>query len=68
LAKTTLFYTLLKERERAQNGAVMNNTVAFFLPLGTQKMGEEKSFVPLFSPTFLPLKSSKRHRPKTLTC
>ena len=46
LAKTASFHTLLKKR--AQNGAVLNGTVAFLLPLDAQKTGEEESFVPLF--------------------
>jgi len=66
LAKTAPFHTLLKKR--AQNGAVLNGTVAFLLPLDAQKTGEEESFVPLFSPSFLPPFSSKRRRPKTLSC
>jgi hypothetical protein len=58
-------------KKRAQNGAVLNDTVAFLLPLDAQKTGEEESFVPLFSPTSLPLKSIKKtptkdpHLPKT---
>jgi hypothetical protein len=31
----------------------LNDIASFLLPLDTQKIGEEKGFVPLFSPTFL---------------
>jgi hypothetical protein len=46
-------YTVKKNKEKAQNGAVLNGTVAFLLPLDVQKIGEEEGFIPLFSPTFL---------------
>jgi hypothetical protein len=68
LAKMASFHTLLKKKKMAQNGVVLNGTIVFLLPLDAQKTGEEESFVPLFSPTFRPLKSSKRRRPKTPTC
>jgi hypothetical protein len=45
-------YTFIKKK-RAQNGAVLNGSVAFLLPLDEQKTGEEEGFVPLFSPTSL---------------
>jgi hypothetical protein len=68
LAKMASFHTFLKKKKMAQNGVVLNGTIVFLLPLDAQKTGEEESFVPLFSPTFRPLKSSKRRRPKTPTC
>ena len=56
LSKMTPFHTLFikkKKKEKARNGVVLNDTIAFLLPLDAQKTGEEEGFVLLFSPMFL---------------
>ena len=43
---------IIKKTEKAQNGAVLNNTI-FFFPW-TREAGEEEDFLPHFSPNFFP--------------
>jgi len=58
LSKTTSFHTLFIKK-KARNGAVLNGTVGFLLPLVTRNRGRRRFFLPLFSPTSLPLKHQK---------
>ena len=65
-AKMVSFHTLLKKKSSKR--CRFERHCSLSSSLDAQKTGEEESFVPLFSPSFLPPFSSKRRRPKTLFC
>jgi hypothetical protein len=67
-----IHYSLKQKKGKAKNGAVLNNTIAFLLPLDAQGRGRRILFslalpVPSFSETTKKMPTQSPHLPKALT-